>query len=192
MRLPWKQIGRYEPIPDEIYVYYDPTLLDAPRSPELFLTAEKIIVQEIRNISLRRRLVATLDVNQVFGLQSTNVINVLRSAPVNIRYILGVLNSNPVNVYFRFRFPGNNHIPSNQLLRIPVPMPHDRKTHDRMVALVEQILDLHQRFEEVRTAHEKTAIKRQIDATDRQIDLLTCALYGLSEKEILLVEAANR
>ena len=187
-----KQIGRYIPIPDELYVYYVPSELDAPRRRELFTTTEKIIIQEIRNISLSRRLVATFDVEQVFGLQSTNVINSKESSPVDLRYILGVLNSNPVNVYFRYRFPGNNHIPSNQLLSIPIPNPDSRKLHDRIVTLVQQMLDLHARVAKVRTDHERTVLQRQIEHTDRQIDALVYELYGLTPEEIALVEEATK
>jgi len=39
-----------------------------------------------------------------------------------------------------------------------------------------------------RTDHEKTALQRQIDATDQQIDQLVYELYGLTEEEIKLVE----
>jgi len=36
--------------------------------------------------------------------------------------------------------------------------------------------------------HEKTALQRQIDATDRQIDQLVYEFYGLTEEEIRIVE----
>ncbi|MCG3126008.1 MAG: hypothetical protein CHACPFDD_00836 [Phycisphaerae bacterium] len=42
-----------------------------------------------------------------------------------------------------------------------------------------------------RTAHDKTALQRQIEATDRQIDRLVYELYGLTEDEIRIVEAAT-
>jgi hypothetical protein len=41
-----------------------------------------------------------------------------------------------------------------------------------------------------RTAHEKTVLKRQIAATDDQMDHLVYELYGLSDGEIRLVEEA--
>jgi len=40
------------------------------------------------------------------------------------------------------------------------------------------------------TAHEKTALQRQIAATDAQIDRLVYDLYGLTEEEIRIVEGA--
>jgi len=40
-------------------------------------------------------------------------------------------------------------------------------------------------------AHEQTAIQRQIDTTDRQIDQLVYELYGLTKKEIRIVKKAT-
>jgi len=39
---------------------------------------------------------------------------------------------------------------------------------------------------------DKTAIGRQIEATDRQIDRLVYDLYGLTDEEIKIVEEATR
>ena len=43
-----------------------------------------------------------------------------------------------------------------------------------------------------RTADEKTMIQREIDMTDRQIDILVYELYGLTEEEIAIVEETVR
>ena len=37
-------------------------------------------------------------------------------------------------------------------------------------------------------SREKTAIQRQIDATDKRIDQLVYELYGLTDEEIKIVE----
>ncbi len=42
------------------------------------------------------------------------------------------------------------------------------------------------------TLTDKTAIGRQIDATDRQIDQLVYEFYGLTDDEIKIVEEATR
>jgi hypothetical protein len=60
----------------------------------------------------------------------------------------------------------------NRILR-----PGDVARHDRMVALVERMLALHKQLPQAGTPHEKTALLRQIEATDRQIDALVCELY---------------
>ncbi|MDY6823897.1 MAG: hypothetical protein SWH68_08935 [Thermodesulfobacteriota bacterium] len=61
--------------------------------------------------------------------------------------------------------------------------------HDRMVALVEQMMDLSQRLNTAKTAPEKEVLTRQIQTTDRQIDQLVYELYGLTDEEVQLVEA---
>jgi len=43
-------------------------------------------------------------------------------------------------------------------------------------------------LQDAKTAHEKTAIERQIDSTDNRIDKLVYELYGLGEEEIGIVE----
>ena len=60
--------------------------------------------------------------------------------------------------------------------------------HDRMVSLVTRMLELHQRVAAEQTPHVKTALQRQIDATDKQIDALVYELYGLTEAEIGILE----
>ena len=57
-----------------------------------------------------------------------------------------------------------------------------------MVALVEQMLALHQRRAATRTPHEQSVLAAQIAAPDRQIDRLVYELYGLSEEEVRIVE----
>ena len=43
----------------------------------------------------------------------------------------------------------------------------------------------------VKAAHERTALARQIEATDREIDALVYELYGLTDEEIRIVEEAT-
>jgi len=51
------------------------------------------------------------------------------------------------------------------------------------------MLDLHKQLAAAKTPHGRTAIQRQIDATDRRIDELVYELYGLRDEEIAIVEA---
>ena len=68
--------------------------------------------------------------------------------------------------------------------------PADAARHDRMVALVEKMLNLNKRLAAAKAAHEKEVLAGMIDATDRQIDTLVYELYGLTEEEIAVVEGA--
>ncbi len=66
--------------------------------------------------------------------------------------------------------------------------PSDVARHDRMVALVEKMLDLNTRLAAAQAPHEREVLAGMIDATDREIDRLVYELYGLTEEEIAVVE----
>jgi hypothetical protein len=66
--------------------------------------------------------------------------------------------------------------------------PTDKARHDRMVALVTQMLDLNKRLQNAKLEHEKTLLSRQVEAADAAIDTLVYELYGLTEEEIAIVE----
>ena len=70
--------------------------------------------------------------------------------------------------------------------------PDDVASHDRMVVLVQSMLDLHRQLSSAGPDHERTLIARRIEATDRQIDRLVYELYGLTEEEIGIVEADSK
>ncbi len=78
------------------------------------------------------------------------------------------------------------------LSRIPIPAinfsdAEDKARHEKMVSLVERMLELH-KSPSARTPGDKERVKREIESTDRQIDRLVYELYELSHEEIAIVE----
>jgi hypothetical protein len=67
--------------------------------------------------------------------------------------------------------------------------PAEKAAHDRMVSLVEQMLALHK--QSARTPQEQERLRREIEATDGEIDKLVYGLYGLTEEEIRIVEGSK-
>ena len=67
----------------------------------------------------------------------------------------------------------------------------DAAWHDRMVALVERMLELHRKLAAAAVPADRDLYRRQIESTDRQIDALVYELYGLTEEEIRVVEGQN-
>ena len=53
------------------------------------------------------------------------------------------------------------------------------------------MLSLHKRLDEVRTEHDKNVLRRQIAATEGEIDRLVYQLYGLTEAQIKIVEGQS-
>ena len=60
-----------------------------------------------------------------------------------------------------------------------------------MVTHVQRMLDLHKKLPQAKIPHTKEVIERDIAATDKRIDLLVYDLYGLTEKEIRVLEKAT-
>jgi len=124
--------------------------------------------------------------------------------PSDDMYLLGILNSKVGQFYFSevcagLEGSGSTYLRffGQYLEKFPVhPVnfsdPADKARHDRMVQQVEQMLLLHKQLSSTKTDHEKTALQRQIDATDCQIDQLVYELYGLTDEEIQTVEEATR
>jgi hypothetical protein len=119
---------------------------------------------------------------------------------VRREYVLGLLNSRLL--FWRLRamsnvFRGGWITCTKQYFgELPIVLPDlaartDRSTHDRMGELVDRILAMHASLATAGTDHEKTVLKRQIDATDREIDALVYELYDLTDDEIRIVEEAT-
>lgn len=57
-----------------------------------------------------------------------------------------------------------------------------------MVSLVRRMLDFHKKLPAAKTPHARELLERDIAPTDRRIVRLVHGLYGLTEKEIGIVE----
>ncbi len=121
------------------------------------------------------------------------------SAQLQEEYVLGMMNSKLAGHYLKAVCPQKLHgyieFTAKGLTDFPIRVidpanKTDVAAHDRIVALVEKMLDLHKQRATAKTPHEQTALDRQISATDAQIDRLVYDLYGLTEDEIKLVEGA--
>ena len=186
-----KHIGRYELLwEDNNWIKYGPWLAE-PRIPTKF-EGEKILIRKIVGTTL----IATYIPKTSYCNTLLYVLKINEGCEIDYKYLLGILNSNFVGWYFRKQFQISDQDTFPQILirdiqQIPVPVVNDNR-HDKMVGLVERMLDLHTRLAETKTDHEKTLLSRQIEATDKQIDRLVYELYGLTEEEIAIVEEAAR
>jgi adenine-specific DNA-methyltransferase len=171
------------------WINYGPWLA-APREPQNFL-GEKILIRKI----VGRTLIGTYVPDTSYCNTLLFVVKTKRDTNVGYLYLLGILNSGFVGWYFRKKFQISEEdtfpqIMIRDILQFPIPTP-DKSRHDRTVEMVEQMLALHEQLASAKTEHEKTAIQRQIDATDKQIDQLVYELYGLTEEEIKIVEGGR-
>lgn len=180
-----------------VYVRFDATI--AEPKPEKYFQGPRLLLREL--ISRQFRLQAVAVVEDFVTNKSMQSVLAVRGGP-DLKYLLGVINSRLMSWYFlrkssvaqRDDFP---KIVLKESRALPIPQ-LDRKErtgkrqHDRMVALVEQMLSLHKSLAAAKSPHDKEALQRRIDATDRQIDRLVYELYGLTEEQIKIVEEATQ
>ena len=119
---------------------------------------------------------------------------------LSYQYICGLLNSKLLDFAFKIvttNFNSGYFAANKQYIgQLPIRIinfsnPADVAKHDRMVALVENMLSLHKRLSAAGLPQEKEMLQRQIDTTDRQIDALVYELYGLTEDEIKIVQGCS-
>jgi hypothetical protein len=172
------------------WLKYGPHLAE-PRTFDLF-TGPRILLRRI----VGQRLILCPTEETLVADQLLHTVKP-RAALPEARFLAAVLASKAISYYFRKRFNRTEktfpEIRVAELASLPVPVvdssnPTGKAAHDRMVKLVEQMLELHEKLHAARTPQEKTALERQITATDAQIDRLVYDLYGLTADEIKIVE----
>jgi hypothetical protein len=144
----------------------------------------KIIVQYIRKLSLKRRIIAALDEKGIY-YPLNNYSYITTKNDNSIFYILGVLNSSLINFVYANTFIDYNIKPTFiEQLPIPNVGKNNKQLHDHLVKLVKEMLKLN-KTPELRQRH-----AAEIAAIDREIDQLVYRLYGLTPEEIKIVEGA--
>jgi len=117
--------------------------------------------------------------------------------PRDDKFLLGILNSKLTYFLFETNLPklqAGFFMPAYVVLKnFPIytpdfDNPDDKIRHDRMVALVTEMLELHKHLSQAKTEQEKRLITQEIESTDRQIDSLVYGLYELTADEIAVVE----
>jgi len=172
--------------------------LAAPRTPELF-EGERILVRQIPSrppYSINGAIVSRDELNDI------NSMIVKSTADNSLQYILGLLNSRLLTFWFDHRFDKFQRaifpqFKVNELATFPIhaidfSTKTERSRHEKIVVHVDEMLALQTQLAAAKLAHEKTALERQIEATDRQIDRLVYKLYGLTDEEIAIVEEATQ
>ena len=115
----------------------------------------------------------------------------------NELFFLGVLNSKLLwfflkatgytlrGGYFTFK---TEYLKPFPIRTIDFSNPEDVAKHDKLVVLVDNMLELHKKRHETRMERDKELYERQIKIVDAQIAGLVYDLYGLTEEEIKVVE----
>ncbi len=162
-----------------------------PTKVEKYYTHPKIWITRIQKMRWKQRLVCAFDERQnSAGMKTLQTIVSNKDRKSDLIFLLGILNSKLMN-YYCTNFLADD-MNKSYLLKLPIcPIDHADVAHyARMNALIEETFDLNQHLSSAKTEHDKTFIRREIEATDKRIDALVYELYGLSEEEIKMIELA--
>jgi type I restriction-modification system DNA methylase subunit len=185
-----KHIGRYEVLwKENNWIDYGPWLA-APRESSNF-EGEKILIRKI----ISKTLIATYAPTTSYCNTLLFVLKLKHELQFSYQYILGILNSHFIGWYFRkkFQIAEDDTFPQimiRDILQFPLPIVA-KSAHDQMLTLVDQMLDLNKRLAESKMPQTTEMLRRQIEATDKQIDDLVYKLYDLTDEEIKIVESES-
>jgi len=186
-------ITRYHLASHTEYVCFTPDSVKSGGDETVYTAPEKIVVRQIGT-----EPIAAYDDKQHYSLNT--IYNIVPGEhSYSVKYLLAIVNSKLTACLWHIEnsdqkatFP---KVKKHPLQRIPIrridfDYPVDVARHDRMVALVEQMLQLQQ---EKAKADEflldaRHDLARRIERLDAEIDALVYELYGLTEDEIALVE----
>ena len=172
------------------WMEFGDTMKERPKEFHWF-EGERILLWWL--VNRRQRLMAALTTETFITNKNLYTVLVHHNS-IDIRILLGVLNSRLLSFLYirqvtqavKDDFP---QVTIKDILSLPFPSATAIANHaTRMVELVERMLLLHKQLVTAKTSHDKTALQRQIDATDQQIDQFVYELYGLTEEEIKIIE----
>ena len=133
------------------------------------------------------------ETNDYVGLTNTTVVFGTSSA-YSLKYLLALLNSRLLT--FRYKSIGKQtgngvfEYFANGIGKLPIPEV-DKRTQDKLILLVDKMLELKQKEAAEPNQQLKTMISRQIEGIDKAIDTAVYALYDLTEDEIKVVEGGR-
>jgi len=118
---------------------------------------------------------------------------ILVSPHVCREYILGLLNSRLLEWFIRQTATqmrgGYYSFESRFIKHLPIVLPEGGQL-ERLAFLVQQMLELRRKQTAARTANEQSVLDRQVESLDRQMDAVVYGIYGLSDADVAVVEAA--
>ncbi len=200
-----KELSRYSLKYMGRFLQYDPRILRRPSLPELFEN-EKIVFKGVS--AQKRGLVAYYDDQKYYvgypaicATLKYHLANVERhdikitqeevetSKQFNLRYILALINSSLMGFYFTKLIRSTVTVYSQDIRQLPIKKA-SAKQQKEFATLVDKMLSLNKQLNDPAFAEQQEVIRKEIDATDTEIDQRVYELYGLTEEERQIIEAS--
>jgi hypothetical protein len=187
-----KDISKYEQItPVRFFNFSKAVIVGGTKNEKIQKAKTKIFIQAIRNLSLKDRIVASLDENSYCFVGTVNSL-ILYDDTYDYKFMLGLVNSKLFNAYFKKRFTTIS-LTASFLGVLPVnklQTTTQKKIATDITKIVEQILELKGQLKFQKLQERIEQIQSRIDYSEKRINDLVYELYGLTKDEISLIENA--
>jgi hypothetical protein len=190
-----RHIGRFFTGNSPNYFKFDLMQIHSCRREDIFLLPEKILFRRVGE-----RLIACIDTQRKFALNTLVVISAKPDCPYSLLYVLGLFNSKLLNFYYVNFLKSSkkvfSEIQARQVAQMPFPSidffdPGKKQKYEDLVAIVEQMLASKKALNDAQTDKDRTFYEQTCVALDHQIDRLVYDLYGLTDDDIEIVERTS-
>lgn len=161
----------------------------------LYMQTNKIIIQNIiahiQNPIPHILIMATVDNDDIISLGSVGNI-FINNQKYDKKFIVGILNSK-LTSWYAYKFIYANAVRTMRfdnvhLEKLQIPKDINKKQHDKIIELVEQMLEIQKQLHSAKTESDKQFYQKKANIIDKQIDTLVYELYGLTAEEIKIIE----
>ncbi|MFZ2323174.1 MAG: TaqI-like C-terminal specificity domain-containing protein [Ignavibacteriaceae bacterium] len=166
--------------------YSELTIIGGTRDYEKQIKTPRLLIRRTG------RILCAVFSNDKELIEST--LYILTSEKISLKYLLGILNSKLLTFYLQQKLitnvQGFPQILMWQLDQLPIILPDNSNSasNEKIISFVDQILVAKKQLQQAKTESDKNYLERKCETLDRQIDQLVYELYGLTEKEIKIVE----
>jgi adenine-specific DNA-methyltransferase len=189
------QIGKYKfntKLSQGKVEYFNEVDFLKSNNPREAANLKRIATQRITGVDEKLRIVATIIEPKAYFADSTNSIYLINDSKYSLNYILALMNSKLYQ--WRFKLTStNNNVGTNELESLPFRIIDFQKTpekqsHDRIVSLVNEMLEAKKQLQTIKTDRDKTYYENKCADLDHAIDSEVYKLYALTDEEIKIVE----
>ena len=174
--VPGTGVSKYGKIETDGFIMYDKEFVKSKGKlgrtlpDERFFTEPKILIVRTRNITLKERIIASIDYEKKYNLN--RISNIVSKNGNSIEGLLGVLNSNLFNWLYSKRY-FDYEIKPIYLRNSPLCNTNDKELNQLVKLIIET---------------RKTNENADISQLKSEIDKVVYQLYNLTEEEIKIIE----
>jgi type I restriction-modification system DNA methylase subunit len=179
-------VGRYGINWSGMWMQYGPWL-SQPREIGIF-SRPRVLIREIT--AKPPHCIYATYVKETF-LNNKSVLNVLHetNSQEELKCLIAIINSTPFSIFYKGRavkgartvFP---KLVINNLRELPYPKAIDKNDKKALINLVDQMLSLVDESDAKKDEHQREMLKRVLNEVDREIDTVSCRLFGIDVRAV--------